>query len=117
MGLTHAAAPVEAIPIRIRDTSPCIHFPASEEDVRAVLGLLPPGSSDGLAAVEFGLGAETNEEEDSPDEPDPLVGRLGTTVLPGYYGGRVLGCYRSPAAVDLGHLPSTTWRDASDASP
>jgi tetratricopeptide (TPR) repeat protein len=92
----------EAIPIRVSEGHPGVHHAASPEDVRAVLAALPPGVIDGLAGVDLRLGAADQEETGDdvpPDHRDPIVGRLGFEVLPGYWGGYVLGKYRADSAI------------------
>lgn len=85
-----------AIPIRIRDEGPCVHYPASAEDILGVMRFLPRGLTVGVSAIELSLGLG---EQSAPDlewegEPDPLTGREGIEVFPGVYGGRILGAYR-----------------------
>jgi len=100
-GPSPAGAPIETIPIEVHDADASVHFPASTDDVRAILRLLPPGTTDGLGAIDLRLGREVQEEQtDEPEdcERDPLIGRSGSEVLPGYWSPPVLGRYRFPAA-------------------
>lgn len=95
-GPRHPVDP-DTIPIRVFDEGPYVHFPASVEDIRAVMCLLPPGSLDGVALVDCCLG-EYDQSEPSGDDPDgptpdPLVGRYGYEMLNGVYGGDVLAEY------------------------
>ena len=86
----------EQIPISIVDTGPFIHYPASPDDILAVLKLLPAGVLDGLNAIELRLGAEEQGETDmlgSLLDRDPYVGRRSFTLIPGVYHGRCLGSY------------------------
>jgi len=89
--------PPASVPIRVLDEGPSLHYPASPEDIRRVLALLPPGTLDGLAAVELWLGANAQsrlkDDWRCPLEPDPLTRRLGFTLIPGVFSGRVLGQY------------------------
>lgn len=86
-----------SVPVEVRDQRAFVHYPASAEDVRAVLRLLPPGALDGLSHVILCLGAERQREvaegEAGYGEPDPLAGRLGFDSLPGVYQGLELGTY------------------------
>jgi tetratricopeptide (TPR) repeat protein len=92
---TGAASP--EIPVRVQDVGPEIHYPATPEDLRAVLRRLPPGSVDGLGSIDLCLGAEAQgpvEEWWLRDlAPDPYTGPASLTCLPGVYCGRVLGQY------------------------
>lgn len=87
-----AVAP-DAVPIHVDAPSACVHFPATADDLRAVLSELPAGVADGLRAVEVTAGAQY------PDFPgdeataylnrylDPLTGRRGyQRGLPEVYG-------------------------------
>jgi hypothetical protein len=46
----------ERVPILVSDEAPGSPRPVTEEDLRAVMRRLPPGSLDGLAAIELCLG-------------------------------------------------------------
>lgn len=89
---TPAVAP-DAVPIHVDAPSPFVHFPATADDLRAVLSELPAGIADGLRGVELTAGAQY------PDFPgdeataylnrhlDPLTGRRGyQRGLPEVYG-------------------------------
>lgn len=95
--MLEAPSGVESIPVEVRDEGEFVHYPASAEDVRAVLRLLPPGTLDGLNRVVQCLGAEYQQEfveaEEGYGGPDPLLGRLGSDSLPGVYVGTCLGTY------------------------
>jgi hypothetical protein len=107
--------------VRARDAGECVHFLATERDVREVLRLLPPGTTDGLVGVDLGLGAETQREHlgGEPGTPDPLVGRYGVEILPGVYCGHILGRYRPAAAhVELYayvYAPDVPFRPVAEA--
>jgi tetratricopeptide (TPR) repeat protein len=74
--------------------NPFARYPASEDDLRAVLRRLPIGVLDGLNGISVSLGAayrrDTAEEW---KEQDPVVGRFGDEHVPGVYGGLILGVY------------------------
>ncbi|TMA59646.1 MAG: hypothetical protein E6J80_03400, partial [Deltaproteobacteria bacterium] len=52
----------ESIPIRTLDEGEFIHYPATVDDIRNVMRLLPKGVVDGLGSIEFCLGAEDQED-------------------------------------------------------
>lgn len=86
----------EQVPIRIIETGPYIHYPATAEDMLAVLRMLPAGVLDGIKSIELCLGAEQQESTtpfDTPLEQDPYVGRRGYELIPGVYHGQCLGSY------------------------
>ncbi len=100
------ATPVETIAIAVTCDHPFAHFPASPEDLRAVLRLLPPGIADGLRAVELGLGEAAQKPPEGPLETelerDPFLGRGGYESLPRVYRGRCLGRYATgPAKIEV----------------
>ena len=79
-----------AIPITVQDKGPFVSYPASPDDLRAVLARLPPGVSSGLAGIQLGL----NEAPAAPGLAlDPFVGRLKTELFRGVYSHDVLGTY------------------------
>jgi tetratricopeptide (TPR) repeat protein len=96
----------ETIPVQVREQGEYVQYPASVEDIRAVMCRLPAGVLDGLHSVELCLGLEDQQRgpERWVEEPDvdPFVGRLGVECWPGVYSGRVLGvCHRTPARIRL----------------
>ena len=89
---------IDAIPIRILDSSPYVHYPAGANDLRELLRRLPVSLTDGLKAVELCLGKQSQKL--SEQDPwwaefirDPYTSRLGYELLPGVYRGRGLGIY------------------------
>lgn len=118
-----APAGVDGIPVEVRDQREFVHYPASVEDVRALMRLLPPGTLDGVNRVVLCLGAEYQREvieaEEEWGEPDPLLGRLGSAALPGVYTGTCLGTYFSDDAsiwlyayvYDAGAMPDQELRE------
>jgi hypothetical protein len=92
---------VDATPIRVLDANDWVHYPATPDDIRAVLRLLPVGMVDGLSLIEMCLGDSEQEDEVDLDR-DPYTGRRGHEVLPGCYRGQVLGQYlQSDARIRL----------------
>jgi len=79
-----------AISIDVLDEDRFVHYPATPDDLRAILRLLPPGLADGIRSVEFCLGRYAQ-----PDDlaPDPYTGRGGHEELPGVYLGQTLALY------------------------
>ena len=58
--------------------NPFARYPASEADLRAVLGRLPLGVLDGLNGISLSLGMEYQRDQaEEWDEQDPIVGRFG----------------------------------------
>lgn len=93
-------SPIESIPIQVCDEGEFVHFPASADDLRAVMQTLPTGVVDGLTFITLCLGAEPQMEPHGERlcEPDPLVGRRGYEELPGIYLGEVKGIYHANSA-------------------
>jgi len=86
------------IPIRIVDAHPYAHHPASPADIRAILARQPDWYLNGLEAIDLCRGAE----EDLRPAPgtveehhvvDAWIKRRGHEILPGIYGGHLLGRY------------------------
>jgi len=89
----------DALPIEVEDAGPYAHWPASPEDIRAVLRRMPGGALDGLAGIFLDLGLEFMEEdlgaeERREEERDPWLGRIGGEILPGIFVGHYLGRYQ-----------------------
>lgn len=89
---------IDAIPIRIVDSSPYVHYPAGPDDLRELLKRLPVSLSHGLAAVELCLGKQLKDHTEQYPwcaEPtcDPYTGRLGHQHPLGVYSGLYLGHY------------------------
>ena len=87
-------APVTAdeVAISFDHRNPFARFPASEADMRAVLGRLPSGVLDGLNGISLSLGLEYQRDQaEEWHEQDPIVGRFGLERLPGAYCGLILG--------------------------
>lgn len=77
-----------AIPIIVEDEGPFVHYPATPDDLRAVMRRLPQGVCDGLTKIVLGL--NTHEPEQEYDfghdlTPDPYTGRLGQETVPGVW--------------------------------
>jgi hypothetical protein len=85
--------PAGAVPIVVRDRGPFVHYPASPEDLRAVLARLPAGVVNGVAQIELLL--EEDPEERAEGDVDPFVGRLTREKGAGIYASSTLGCYWS----------------------
>jgi tetratricopeptide (TPR) repeat protein len=94
--------PVEAIPILVQDEDEFVHYPASPEDIRAVMRRLPVGVMDGIQSITLCLGMDRQEDEAEPAETekecDPFTGRVGGELWPGVFSGHCLGVYRSARA-------------------
>lgn len=86
----------EHIPIIVEQQAPYLLYGATEEDIRAVLGRLPPGSLDGLREVRLcvhlvdGKGASLVRE--------PYTGHLRAEDLPGLFAPALLGTYHKSTA-------------------
>jgi tetratricopeptide (TPR) repeat protein len=83
------------IPIEVHNQGPFVHYAASPDDLRAVLGRLPPAAIDGLARIQLILGKEYIEEcfREEYEDRDPFTGRLSTELFPGVYEGPCFGTY------------------------
>lgn len=87
----------DSIRIEVRDESGFVHYPASPDDLRAVLRLLPAGILDGIDSIWLCLGAGYQESSydgsSEAQENDPHTGRLGSELLSGVFIGHTLGVY------------------------
>ena len=93
-------AVTDEIPIYVEEAAPYVHFPASPDDLRAVMRRLPRGVLDGLERIDLQLGSEDQLEWPHRGctcelAPDPLVGRPGGQLRPGVYSGHLLGRYHA----------------------
>lgn len=84
------------LPILTFDEGPHVFHPADEEDVRAILERLPPGSLDGLTAVELRLDGRPFRGEEAVR--NPYTGGVAHESLPGVFGTQVSGTYSIRAA-------------------
>jgi tetratricopeptide (TPR) repeat protein len=94
--------PVNAdqVPIFVDDEAPYLVHPADEDDIRAILRRLPPGSLDGLQAIR--LCVDHKEARGEATVRDPYTGRLRHEVIPGVYSSSTAGYYdRSIATIRL----------------
>lgn len=89
--------PPEAIPVLTKEVGKYICYPASVDDLLAVMRVLPAGVLDGLSEIHLTTGAYrqqvTEENNWIEPTPDPLIGRQGYEMLPGIYSGLVIGTY------------------------
>ena len=85
--------PLESLPIETLDRGAHIVYGVDEDDVRTVLGRLPPGTIEGLAGVRLSL-ARDEEGDAGHAVPDPFTGRLGFEYVPGAWAIPVAGYYR-----------------------
>ena len=92
-------ASIDLIPIRIIDRSQYIHYPASPDDIRGLLRILPASLTDGLKAIELCLGKQYKTRPrkifdfESDYSADPYTGRIGQEFLSGVYMGKWFGLY------------------------
>ncbi|HST57688.1 MAG TPA: hypothetical protein VLK84_03300 [Longimicrobium sp.] len=93
----------DAVPVRVYDQGPHVLHAASPDDVREVLRRLPPGITDGLAAVHLKLGLHEQlasmRRWPGPERPDPYTGRWSTETVRGIWDARVRGRYRPRRSV------------------
>lgn len=86
--------PLDQIPIVVRDEGHFVHYPASPEDVCALMHRLPPGSCDKLHRIELTLDRFEDEYDSSNDSAvDPYIGRFSVQDYPGVYSSGVYGDY------------------------
>jgi tetratricopeptide (TPR) repeat protein len=94
MQLPSAPASADEVAISFDRRNPFARYPASDDDLRAILTRLPIGVLDGLNGISLSLGAEYQRDQaEEWNEQDPVVGRFGLERLPGVYCGLVLGVY------------------------
>lgn len=95
----------ESIPILVRDLGPGVLYPASPDDLRALMSRLPPDAYLGVRKIELCLGKERiNEyvlEEKGELTPDPLTGRSGWTEFEGIHGPGILGTRFGDGTIQL----------------
>lgn len=92
----------DGVPIAVADEGPYVHPAATAEDLRAVMRRLPPGTLDGLGAIQLCLGREERGGGARPGPRDPHTGCPGRELLPGVYVGTVAGTYvRETQAIRL----------------
>ncbi len=97
---------LERLAIFIEDSPSYAYYPASEEDIRAVLRRLPPGGLDGLQAIRLCV----DKREGKVACPrDPFTGRRRDEVIRGVYTSPVLGSYD--------RLTATIWLHAYLCDP
>ncbi|MEN6625706.1 MAG: hypothetical protein ABFD69_05695 [Candidatus Sumerlaeia bacterium] len=92
--------PIDQIPIIVRDEGPFVHYPATPDDIRAIMHRLPPGSCDKLRNIEFTLDRSGDEPSYMIDKndigpPDPYIGRFTVQRYPGVYDSGTFGVYDS----------------------
>jgi hypothetical protein len=97
------AMAVEEFPIVVTDASPFLFFPASIKDMRAVLGLLPRGTLDGVKSIQLGAGTRSvNRDAKWHPASDPFLGRKSVEIFPKVYVPLILGHYNiSSQSVNL----------------
>lgn len=93
----HGGFSIDVLPIEVKEQSEYLHYPASEQDIRALLKRMPQGLIDGLDRINYTLGKfqQRAPEESYYAEPvkDPYLGRLGHEVFGGIYRPSCLGTY------------------------
>ena len=91
------------VPIHVVDESPCLFYPASMEDMRAVLRALPRGVTTGLTEIRLGTGlAVVNERALDFDMIEPHFGRQSIEAVPGVFVPCIQGIYEvSPQAIHI----------------
>ncbi|MEM7247434.1 MAG: hypothetical protein AAF533_19015 [Acidobacteriota bacterium] len=99
---TFAALDPEAIHYSVEELRPPLFYPATLEDVKAVMAELPPGYLNGVHQVSFLIGREYINAQGSIDdgELDPFSGRKSVELEPGLHAPIVLGTYH-PRTCDI----------------
>lgn len=85
-----------SIPIIVEDEGEFVHYPASPDDLRAVMRRLPCGVCGGLSKIVLclGKGGTTNNPDEFRNlEPDPYTKRLGGEIFPDVWAGRFRSDY------------------------
>jgi hypothetical protein len=81
------------VPIRVVDSGGPFFYPASVDDIRGVLGQLPPHSLDGLHSITLKSGTLYVNANGEGGEPDPILGRRSVEWHTGIYAPVILGSY------------------------
>lgn len=98
------------LPIIFEEEAPYLIYGVTEEDIRAVLCQLPPGSLDGLREVRLCTDREDNPNPyrnrppaNTPKDEllvrEPYTGRLRRELLPGLFASAILGTYKPSTAI------------------
>lgn len=92
-------APVDPaqVPIIIEEEAPHLLYGVTEEDIREVLGRLPPGSLDGLREVRLCVDRGGDPKE-AQLVREPYTGRMRGEYLPNLFAPEVLGSYHPSTA-------------------
>lgn len=103
------------VPIVVRDRDVRLHFPASPDDLRAILERVPYGTAEGLGEISLCIPLPA----DDSDALDPL-GRPALSTLSGVFSGRVLGTYFSGSITEIAlygyvYEPDLPFRDVVEA--
>lgn len=102
------AASPEAIPICVRDSGAYIHYPASPDDLRAVMARIPPGTFDGLSGIELCCGEQLQNRRSI---------RRPTTSGPSPSARRHSGPWSRPSAVTHGRRSPPSPTESPTTSP
>lgn len=82
---------VDRLPIVVEDEAPFVFHALGAEDIREIIGRLPPGSVDGLQTIRLRAARDRGE----PSWPrDPFTARHRLELLPGVYASSVRGWYQ-----------------------
>lgn len=93
-----APPPVDpaTVPIIVEHDAPYVFHAVTEEDIREVLALLPPGSLDGLREIRLCV---DGEDVEGATTRDPFTGRFRLQVAPGVFFTKVHGLYHQKDAI------------------
>jgi hypothetical protein len=88
----------DALPIEVVNQADWIHYPASPDDIRAVLRRLHPATFTGLRGIRLCLGPAPRRQRASRSKltqrmVDPWLGRYGHELIPGVFVGSINGTY------------------------